>query len=177
MLIVVAIMGVIAISAVPIAELTYIKGKETELENNLTQIRQAIKLFKRDCRNAVAMQHGYRELTDVPDSRLHPQSLQMLINPAMALPGGKYEVLDKDNNPVADFYPKAYLDKIPEDPFVGGAIWVIHYASGTTTTEYIQADPATPADHVGIFDISCIADPVRRKGFVEAIDGTKYQDW
>lgn len=177
MLMVVAIIGVIAVSAVPVAELTYIKGKETELEKNLDQVRQAIKLFKRDCRNAVATQYGYRKLIDVPDSRLYPASLNALFNPAAVFPAGKYEVLDKNGAHAADFYPKPYLDKIPIDPFVGGAVWMVHYASGTSNTEYNYGDAAAPLNHVGIFDISCITDPTKRRGFIQAIDGTKYEDW
>lgn len=176
MLIVVVIMGIIALSAVPIAELAYIKGKETELEKSLDQVRQAIRLFKRDCRNAVATQHGYAKLPDIPESNLYPPSLSILVNPA-SLPGGKFEVFDKNNFFSANFYPKAYLNKIPEDPFVGGAAWVVHYASGTSQSEYNHGDATPPANHVGIFDISCITDSAKRRGFVQAIDGTNYKDW
>lgn len=176
MLMVVAIIGVIAVSAVPVAELTYIKGKETELEKNLDQVRQAIKLFKRDCRNAVATQYGYRNLMNIPDSQLYPPSLRTLVKPS-DLPGGKHEVKDQGGITRADFYPRPYLDKIPEDPFVGGSVWMVHYASGTSTTEYNFGDAAAPLNHIGIFDISCIADPAKRRGFVQAIDGTKYEDW
>ncbi len=181
MLIVVAIMGVLAISAVPVAEITYIKGKETELEQSLEQIRQAIKLFKRDCRNAVAQQYGYSNLIYVPDSALYPASLTILMKPDL-LPGGIF-LVKATSGPdsgtiVAEFYPKKYLEYIPEDPFVGRAAWLVHYASGTTPAEYDQGEITDPADHVGIFDVSCVDNSGgRRKGFVQAIDGTNYVDW
>lgn len=177
MLIVVVIIGVISLSAVPVAELTFIKTKETELENNLERIRHAIKLFKRDARIALARQASYDTMISVPESQLYPPSMGAIASPSLWLAGGKHEIKDSLGNVVAEFYPKPYLDGIPLDPFVGGAVWLVHYASGTLTAEYSQGTVTDPADHVGIFDVSCITDPVRRRGFVQAIDGTKYQDW
>lgn len=172
MLIVVVIIGVIALAAVPVAELTFIKTKETELELALERLRLAIKLFKRDARIALAKQTDFNTMISVPESNLYPTDLTILVKPP-----GIFNIRDNANNIVAEFYPKPYIDRIPEDPFVGGAVWLLHYASGTSTVEYIQSDPVPPANHVGIFDISCITDPVRRRGFTQAIDGTKYQDW
>lgn len=179
MLIVVVIIGVISLAAVPVAELTFIKTKETELENNLERIRQAIKLFRRDARIALARQATYSTMVNVPESQLYPPSLGALASPSAAPFFGKHEIFDNSGSglPVAVFYPKPYIDGIPIDPFVGGAVWLVHYASGTSTAEYSQGTVSDPAGHVGIFDVSCITDPVRRRGFVQAIDGTNYQDW
>lgn len=174
MLIVVAIMGVIALAAVPVAEITYIKTQETLLENNQDAIREAIMLWKRDCRNALVAQisGGYSAILTVSDSELYPPSLEVLVKPV-----SPYAIYDRAGDLVANFYPKPYLNAIPADPFVGAAEWVVHYASGTTPGTYTAGNTTLPADHVGVMDISCVADPAKRRGFVMAIEGTKYEDW
>jgi len=181
MLIVVAIMGVIALAAVPVAEITYVKTQETQLENSQDAIREAIILWKRDCRNAVAGQFsgGYTLLFTIPDSQLYPPSLEELVKPSPPYTFLTREGIiatDSFNNPVV-FYPKPYLNAIPADPFVGAQEWSVHCASGTSPGTYSSGITTLPADHVGIMDISCVTDPVKRRGFVTAIDGTKYEDW
>jgi len=180
MLLVVALIGAISTATVPVAELMFIKAKETELENNLAQIRQAISIWKRDCRNAVVRQYGYNNLYLIPDSNLHPPTLMSLARPDL-LPGGKHDVLDPDGVTVrASFYPKPYLTSIPIDPFVGAATWQVHYASGTTPAifEGGAVVGGDPANHVGILDVSPVDNTGnRRRGFVQAIDGTNYTDW
>ena len=191
MLLVVAMIGVISTAAVPVAELMFIKTKEAELENSLAKIRQAISLWKRDCRNAVVKQYGYKNLFLIPESRLHPPSIIALMRPDRLDGGtGKFVVLDEtvdgdlDNdgipNEFVHFYPKAYLDSIPVDPFVGAATWQVHYASGTIPAIFEGGDIVgpIPADHVGILDVSPVDNTGnRRRGFVQAIDGTNYVDW
>ncbi len=180
MLLVVAMVGVISTASVPVAELMFIKTKETELENNLAQIRQAINLWKRDCRNAVVRQYGYNNLYLIPESNMHPPSLMALVRPDL-LTGGKHDVMDPDGVTVrASFYPNSYLNSIPIDPFVGAATWQVHYASGTTPVIFDGGEivGAVPADHVGILDVSPVDNTGnRRRGFVQAIDGTNYVDW
>jgi len=177
MLIVVAIMGVIALAAVPVAEITYVKSQETLLENNLSAIREAILLWNRDCRIVVEKQgHIFK----VSESQMLPPTLE-----AMVKPSPPYAIHDRDGNPIADFYPRPYLSAMPSDPFIGAPEWVVHYASAPKIgTEYsvgtyssgITTSPDS-ATHVGVFDISCNPDPTTRRGFVTAIDGTKYEDW
>ena len=180
MLLVVAMIGLISTAAVPVAELMFIKTKENELEANLAQIRQAIKLYKRDCRNVILkqLQKGYGDLHKVPDSEFYPRSLISLMNPSILI-GGKHSINDPQGGTV-DFYPKPYLNSIPVDPFVGAATWKVHYASGTTPTIFEGGDIVgpIPADHVGILDVSPVDNTGnRRRGFVQAIDGTNYTDW
>ncbi|OGK08442.1 MAG: hypothetical protein A2W80_14780 [Candidatus Riflebacteria bacterium GWC2_50_8] len=175
MLIVVAIMGLIALAAVPVAEITYVKSQETFLENNLADIRQAIALWKRDCLNVVNMQKpsNIDVILDVPDCNLCPPTLEALFKPAPP-----YSILASDSTFVADFYPRPYLHTIPQDPFIGAAEWAVHYASGSSVGTYTSGITTPPdADHIGVFDVSCIADPIKRRGFVKAIDGTNYSDW
>jgi prepilin-type N-terminal cleavage/methylation domain-containing protein len=189
MLMVVAMIGVISTAAVPVAELMFIKSKENELEANLAQIRQAIKLYKRDCRNAILkqLQKGYGDLHNVPDSEFYPRSLISLVNPALDpvnLPGGKHTVNDPQGG-VVGFPPRSYLNTIPIDPFVGASIWCVHYASGTNVGVFEGGEPPVPAiatqpltEHKGIFDVSPVDNTGnRRRGFVQAIDGTNYTDW
>ncbi len=177
MLIVVAIMGVIALAAVPVAEITYVKSQETLLENNLSIIREAILLWNRDCRIVVEKQG---QLFRVSESQMLPPTIEAMVNPSPP-----YTINDRDGNPVVSFYPRPYLNAVPIDPFIGGPEWVVHYASapkigaefsvGTYSAGVTSSlDSAT---HVGIFEVSCNPDPVKRRGFVTAIDGTKYEDW
>ncbi|HNX74094.1 MAG TPA: type II secretion system protein [Candidatus Rifleibacterium sp.] len=181
MLLVIALIGLLATATLPVAELMFVKAKESELENNLAAIRQAISLWKRDCRNATVKQYGYNNLYLIPDSCLAPPSLRALMRPDLEFAGGKFEVLDKDGVTVrANFYPKPYLNNIPIDPFVGAATWNIYYASGTSTAVF-EGGAVTggdPVGHRGVFDISCVDNTGnRRRGFVQAIDGTNYTDW
>ncbi len=198
MLMVVAMIGVISTAAVPVAELMFIKSKENELEANLAKIRQAISIWKRDCRNAVVKQYGYNNLYLIPDSNLYPPSLIALMRPDLLDGGtGRFVVLDENDPLVGDlndngdpseivsFYPKAYLNSIPIDPFVGASIWCVHYASGTNVGVFEGGEPPVPAiatqpltEHKGIFDVSPVDNTGnRRRGFVQAIDGTNYTDW
>ncbi len=180
MLLVVALIGIITTATMPVAELMFIKAKEAELESNLSAIRQAISLYKRDCRNSIVrqLQKGYSSLHKVPDSDLCPPSLMTLTRPDL-LPAGKHDIDDPDGGTVS-FYPKPYLNAIPIDPFVGAAAWTVFYASGTTTAVF-EGGAVTggdPVDHVGVFDVSCVDNTGnRRRGFVQAIDGTNYTDW
>jgi hypothetical protein len=134
-------------------------------------MRLAIKLFKRDCRNAVAQQAGYNELVNIHDSQLAPPNITALFKPTV------HEVYNTGGLNVATFTSRPYLDQIPPDPFVGAAVWLVHFASGTATAEYAQGVITHPPAHTGIFDISCISDANKRRGFTRAIDGTNYSDW
>ncbi|MBU1108303.1 MAG: prepilin-type N-terminal cleavage/methylation domain-containing protein [Candidatus Riflebacteria bacterium] len=178
MLIVVAIVGMIALATVPVAEITYIKTQETQLEKNMADIRQAIALWKRDCRNVVVARYGYNKLFEVPDSQLYPPTLEALTksmsHPILATDGS---ILQDSVPSDIYFYSQPYLQRIPQDPFVGAASWTIHCASGTTGF-YENGNTWMPASASGVFDISCVDNTGnQRRGFVTAIDGTKYTDW
>ena len=79
MLIVVAILAILASASVPIAELSFNNSKEEELQESLETMREAIALWRRDCRNAVVAQAGYDKLSDVPYCNLCPPSLEALV--------------------------------------------------------------------------------------------------
>ena len=223
MLIVVAILAIISSASIPLAEISYSNNKEEELLASLESMREAIKLWRRDCRNAVVAQYGYNNLDKVPYCNLCPPSLEALVYCHKKDPDdGHYYVGDSDvpvdvisldprpireyrlATQIATFTPKKYLDRIPEDPFVGRACWLVHVASGTclaaynfreanTTRSYKDEDftkgntgaidPDYP-DWTGIFDVSCIPsyavdanDYFTRRGYNISVDGTKYEDW
>lgn len=184
MLIVVGILAILASASVPVAELSFNSSKEDELQESLESMREAIKLWRRDCRNAVVAQAGYDRLDKVPYCNLCPPSLEALVNCRKESDGHYYagehpaiidEIRDKDGNLVATFIPKKYLDTIPIDPFVGRACWLIHIATGsaeiaaygfreTETKAYTRQALAsgvfyTDEDSInykGVFDVSCI---------------------
>lgn len=158
-LVVVGILALLASAAVPYAELTFVRGKESELENSLAQIRQAIKLWEQDCR-AAASRAG-RPYPPVHDCYFFPDSLTALTQ-AAATPIAATKMDGTAHN--FTFYHQPYLKEIPVDPFVGYATWTLHFASQTVPPK-------------GIIDVSPVADPATRRGFVEAIDGTRYSDW
>ena len=197
MLIVVAILAIIASASVPVAEISYTNSKEDELLGALESMREAIALWRRDCRNAVVAQYGYDKLNKVPYCNLCPPSLESLVYCRLEADGHYYigdsdvpvDVIATDSafnrearlaSQIATFTPKKYLDKIPEDPFVGRPCWLIHTASGKkgigNTTEfaayglrenetkaYSKAALASGTlysdeglSFVGVFDVSCI---------------------
>ena len=220
MLIVVAILAIIASASVPVAEISYSSAKEEELLASLESMREAIKLWRRDCRNAVVAQYGYDKLDEIPYCNLCPPSLEALVScgkdkndssdPHYYVMGNKADyptpvdvINDKDGNPKATFIPKKYLDRIPEDPFVGRACWLVHVAKGSckaaynfrdsnSTRGYTDADFTkgntggldSEPDWDGVFDVSCIPsyavdenDYYTRRGYNISVDGTKYEDW
>ena len=192
MLIVVGILAILASASVPVAELSYNSSKEEELQKSLESMREAIALWRRDCRNAVVTQAGYDKLDKVPYCNLCPPSLEALVYFHKKDPddghyyvGDDYDhpidvIKDKDGNQIATFVPKRYLDKIPEDPFVGRPCWLVHVAKpiGTADTQicaayglrenetkaYSKAALASGTlytveagiDYKGVFDVSCI---------------------
>ena len=213
MLIVVAILAIISSASIPVAEISYSSAKEEELLNSLESMREAIKLWRRDCRNAVVAQYGYDKLDNVPYCNLCPPSLEALAYCRKDDDGHYYTnsrsepvdvIKDKYGNTVATFIPRKYLDKIPEDPFVGRACWLVHVASGSCKAAFNfreanitrsykdddftkgntgEVDPNFP-EWKGIFDVSCIPsyavdadDYYTRRGYNTSVDGTKYEDW
>lgn len=173
-LIVVGIIGVMSMAMVPTAEIMVIRLKESEFETNLTSIRNAIQLWQRDCRQAVLKQLSRVDRNSLPDCYLYPPDIGSLAKTPD--PANPYEFIYNGNT--IRFYPRQYLPRIPADPFVGRALWAQHYASGTSVTTW-DMGVVTPAVDIGtgVFDVSGHPDPVVRRGFVQAVDGSEYKDW
>lgn len=194
MVVVVGILALIASASVPVAELTFNNMKEAELENNLERMREAIALWRRDCRNAVVAQIGYDKLREVPFWRLCPPSLEALVNTSLNSSDGIYydsngkpvsQIFNEYGQLVATFTPRRYLEAIPIDPFVGRACWLVHVASGSCRAAYgfrtkdgtrgykdvdfgkgAQGPEEAEPDWHGVFDVSCIPS--------EAVDADDY---
>jgi general secretion pathway protein G len=169
-LVVVAIIGVLSMAIVPVAELSFIRLKEAEFEENLKTIRGAIQQWRRESERALWRAGLSRAvISALPDCYLFPPDIGSLTKAIPYVIPGSGGVT---------FFPKPYLTAIPYDPFVGGAVWTQFYASGTATTTY-RFGTIEPTANVGtgVFDISGHPEPSVRRGFTEAIDGTQYADW
>lgn len=108
LLIVVAIVGLLATVAAPLAELGYQRGKETELRHSLRQIREAIDAYKR------AADEG--KIERKADASGYPPTLAALAE----------GVEDKSDPKGGKIY---FLRRVPRDP-VSGEEWGLRsYAS------------------------------------------------
>ena len=167
MLIVVAIIGILALAAVPVAELSFVKTKENQLSVALDQMRSAIKQYRVDCRTKCYIKRN------IAESEFFPRDLNDLVNPD---PGG-YGIFDRDGNHVATFTATPYLNSIPADPFVGAPAWAMYSASSEDVATYPYQTMSGVGGR-GVFDISVASlSAGTRKGFVTAINGTNYTDW
>ena len=108
LMIVVAIVGLLASVAAPLAELGYHRSKESELRSSLRQIREGIDAYKR------AHDEGKIE-RKVGDSG-YPPSLAALVE----------GVTDKTDPEGAKLY---FLRRIPRDPLTGEEWGLRSYAS------------------------------------------------
>lgn len=182
MLVVVGILALLASASVPVAELAFNTAKEDELQTALDRMREAINLYRRDCRNAVVTQIGYDNLNLVPFSKLCPRGLESLTNDSEDV---EIIVDIKGVTKTVNFKHRRYLDNIPVDPFVGRPCWLIHVASGTCRAAYnLRSDgpaggisdgsgsrgftdsefgmgnqdiPGPEPFWEGVFDVSCVA--------------------
>jgi len=180
LIVVIAILGILAVSAVPFGEFLFIREKEEELKDNLKDIRKAIARWRADCEKALFRQKGLQGVIACPESLLFPPDIGSLtkggITATIKYPPGGEQFF---------FTPATYLPRIPIDPFVGAAIWTQHYASGTiaSTTTYkqgiiIEDALGTLANSSGVFDVSPIASThANHRGFVYSIEGSEFSTW
>jgi len=169
-LVVVVIIGIVSYGVVPVAEISFIRFKEGELQQSLQNIRSAISRWRRDCELAARRAPGV-DVFKIPDCRLYPPSIASLTK---AQP---FTIYDDAGLATATFYPRPYLEKIDLDPFVGSPMWFQWYASGTVEVSTYSTGIVTPGEGIGVYDVSPHSDPVVRRGFVTALDGTSYADW
>ena len=108
LLITVAIVGLLASVALPLAEVTVQRGKETDLRRSLREMRQAIDAYKR------AVDEGAIEKK--LDKSGYPPALAALVEGA----------LDKRDPKGGRIY---FLRRVPADPMTGGEWGVRSYAS------------------------------------------------
>ena len=108
LLITVAILGLLASAALPLAELTVQRGKEAELRRSLREIREAIDAYKR-ASDEGAIEKGL-------DKSGYPATLQRLVEGAV----------DKRDPKGGRIF---FLRRVPADPFTGGEWGLRSYAS------------------------------------------------
>ena len=126
LLIVVAIVGLLASIAAPLAELSYQRGKEQDLRHALREIREAIDAYKR------AADEGRIERK--ADASGFPPSLQTLVQ----------GVPDKTSPEKSTIY---FLRRIPRDPITGQDWGLRSYAS-------TASDPQPGQDVYDVFSRS-----------------------
>ena len=109
LLITVAILGLLASVAAPLAELSWQRGKEQELRSALREIREAIDAHKR------AADEG--RIERAADASGYPPTLATLVE----------GVAQKDKPQESKVY---FLRRVPRDPMSGSAEWGLRsYAS------------------------------------------------
>ena len=170
-LVVVSILGILAVSSVPFAELTFIREKESEFSENLRTIRKAIRQWKVDFETRLVQQMSRSALNQVKEELTYPPDLASLTKTVpYTVP-----IYDGVATKTFTFYHPAYLRVIPPDPFVGAPTWIQHYNSNDAAVVWSMG-VFTGGLGTGVFDISAATGTARR-GFDQAVDGTLYQDW
>jgi general secretion pathway protein G len=125
----VAIVGILAMVAVPLGEVTIQRVRETELRSGLRQIREALDAYKR------ASDAGRVEKR--ADGSGYPRTLD-----ALAL-----GVVDAKNPNKAKIY---FLRRLPRDPFYPDAVAP---AAATWGKRSYASDADTPMEGEDVFDV------------------------
>ena len=131
LMITVAIIGLLASVALPLAEVAVQRGKETELRRSLREIREAIDAYKRASDDGV--------INKSLDKSGYPESLAALVEGAV----------DKKNPNGARIY---FLRRVPPDPLTGDKWGLRSYASPPDAPKAGQDvfDVYSRSDEVGL---------------------------
>jgi general secretion pathway protein G len=129
MVITVAIVGLLASVALPLAELTVQRSKEHELRHALREIRGAIDAYKR------AYDEG--RVAKVADASGYPPSLDVLVD-------GVPNATDPKKRRIY------FLRRMPRDPFNVGPETT---ASGTWGLRSYESPPHSPQEGKDVFDV------------------------
>jgi len=148
LLVTLVILSILAVAALPYAEVTLRREKELELRRALREVRGAIDAFYDDQK-----QGKISKLSSQASDDGYPKTLQVLVDGADAgdAKGTK----------------RRYLRRIPRDPFADGARapaeqWVLRgYQDNADSITWGGRD---------VYDIRSAAEGV-------ALDGSKYRDW
>jgi general secretion pathway protein G len=135
LLITVAIMGLLASVAMPLAEVTVQRGKEADLRRSLREVREAIDAYKR------ASDDGAIE--KAVNKSGYPPSLAVLVEGAV----------DKRDPKAGRIY---FLRRIPADPMTGEAWGLRSYASPADAPQRGEDvfDIHTKSEHAGLNGIA-----------------------
>jgi general secretion pathway protein G len=147
LVITIAIIGILAAAAVPLAELTAKRAKEQELRASLRQLRTALDEYKQ------AVDEG--KIPKKLDESGYPPSLEVLVE---GVPDAE------DPNRRRRIY---FLRRIPRDPFHGDAGVQAAETWGKRSYESAHDNPQPGKD---VFDVYSLAQGV-------GLNGVPYRQW
>jgi len=138
LLVVLAVLGLLATMAMPLAEVTAQREKERELKRALWEIRDAIDAYKR------AVDAG--AIAKAPVDSGYPPSLEALVQgvPDAKSAGGRL----------------VFLRRIPRDPFADGAL----PAEKTWRLRSYASEAASPQPGADVYDVISSSDAVGLNG-------------
>lgn len=137
LLVTLAILGVLVMVAMPLAEVTIRRNKESELRTSLRQVRHALDAYKQ------AYEDG--RIAKVAGASGYPPNLDVLVN----------GVRDVSQPKTTYMY---FLRRIPRDPFaLGSATWGVRSYASTAQ------EPQAGAD---VFDVYSLSNEVGLNGIV-----------
>jgi general secretion pathway protein G len=142
-----AIVGLLASMALPLAELAVQRTREQELRSALREIRQAIDAYKR------ATETG--SVPRTADATGYPPTLQALVQ-------GGADARDPQGRPLR------FLRRVPRDPFFAGDAAVP--AAQTWGLRSYASPPDQPQPGKDVYDVYSLSE---RSG----LNGRPYRDW
>jgi general secretion pathway protein G len=151
LLVVVAIVGILAVAAMPVSKMTVKRAKEIELRSNLRVLRTAIDAFKKDCTGKkLSTMEGYCQ----SDQDNYPETLEQLLEP-LKLTGA----IDKS---------KKYLRRIPRDPMT--PLEEPENPNNWGLRSYGDEPDSDQWGGGNVYDVYSQSESI-------AIDGSKYNTW
>lgn len=148
LLVTLVILSILAVAALPYAEVTVRREKELELKRALRDVRSAIDAFHDDWKTG-----KISKTSDAVSDDGYPKTLQALVDGVEAggAKGGK----------------RKFLRRIPRDPFADHA--------KTTAEQWVLRGYQDESDSIvwsgrDVYDVRSAAEST-------ALDGTKYKDW
>lgn len=150
MVVVLAIVSILALSALPLQQMTQRRVQEQALREGLRQIRTALDEHRR--------QVEAKRIAPGPDGSPWPATLAVLVQGVV--------LLDDQGQP-QDSGPRRYLlRKLPRDPFADPAL----SAADSWGQRASTSPPETPSAGADVFDVYS-----RAEG--RSLDGTRLADW
>jgi general secretion pathway protein G len=147
MVVTVAIVGILASAAVPIAELSVRRVKEQQLQDALRQIRTAIDDYKR------AAEEGRIAHSDTDSG--YPKTLALLVN-------GVADQKSADRK-IAIYF----LRRLPRDPFAADPDKTPEQTWGKRS---YASPPDAPREGADVYDVYSLSEGT-------GINGIRYRDW
>lgn len=150
MVVVLAIVGILAVAAMPLQELALRRAQEQGLREGLRTLRQALDEHRR----AVEA----RRVAPGPGGTPWPATLEALAQGV--------DLLDESGQPQPGGARLYLLRRLPRDPFADPAL----PAAQTWATRSSTSPPEAPQAGRDVFDVQSLSPRT-------ALDGSRYQDW